>query len=78
MLHRLLDRLGLPAYRLEVETDGDPWRILIECETADAHQRLTLEIRHAVMSLGLAGDRQVQDELARRLDGVLCDCLRVV
>jgi hypothetical protein len=77
-LNELFDRLGLPAYRFDVEADGEHWRLIVECEVVQGWQRTSLEVRRELFARAAAGERWVLEALARRLDKALGDCLRLV
>lgn len=78
VLHELLDQLGLPIYRFDVQAAGDAWQIIVECETSDGWQRVRVQVRSDSFAQAGAGNRQVRSALASQLDRALCDCLRVV
>jgi hypothetical protein len=76
-LNQLLDELGLPVYRFEVEPDAESWLLIIECEAAEGWLRTRLETSRDTLRKVAAGDPQARQALSERLDALLSDCLRV-
>jgi len=81
-LDALLDGMGLPAYRFEVEPAGDAcWRLRVECRAVGGWQRVELEVEKAALTGTDAdpeGSSPARERFLVRLHGVLSDCLRVV
>lgn len=76
-LNGLLDELGIPAYRFDIEPREESWLVTIECQSTKEWHTVTLDLPRAALHLPSRNpDRR--RELMKRLDEVLSNCLRVV